>query len=119
MEKSDHSIDPWKVDASFVGQNRASHFFPYFLMVNFFRIGVTGFGEFSLFTLVNLFSITEAAKNVWATLSHGETMCINCDKKWLGLHFGRAFHKLIRSPCSELLTAHFLRRFAALEISVE
>jgi hypothetical protein len=27
-------------------------------------------------------------------------LCINCDKNWVWLCFGRFFHKLDRSPCS-------------------
>jgi hypothetical protein len=29
-----------------------------------------------------------------------QKICINFGEEWVGLHFGRFFHKLIRSPCA-------------------
>jgi hypothetical protein len=36
----------------------------------------------------------------WATFFQQYQSCINLDQKWVGLHFGRLFHKLVWSRCS-------------------
>jgi hypothetical protein len=41
--------------------------------------------------------------NTWISFFHGESnVCIDFDKKCVGLHFWPFFHKLICSPCSKL-----------------
>jgi hypothetical protein len=64
-------------------------------------VRVTRFGEFSpfgwLFTLCSFVKIIEVAQNNSATLFHGKSYVL-IFKKWIGLHFGRLFHKRIWSP---------------------
>jgi hypothetical protein len=61
---------------------------------------VTRLGEFSpsgeLSTLCSFMKIAESIPNFWATFSTVK-ICINFDKIWAGLPFGRFFHKLIWS----------------------
>jgi hypothetical protein len=59
-------------------------------------------GEFSsngrIFTWGSFQVITEIAHN-FRLLFPKYRLCINFDKKWVGQHFERFFHKLIWSPC--------------------
>jgi hypothetical protein len=58
---------------------------------------VARLGEFSPngkpFTVASLLKIAESA-HILILLFHKHASCINFDKKWIGLHFGRFFHKL-------------------------
>jgi hypothetical protein len=54
-----------------------------------------------LFTLGSFFLITEVVKCL-DYFSAWQMLCTNFDKKWVGLHFGRFFLKLIGSPCPGL-----------------
>jgi hypothetical protein len=36
---------------------------------------------------------------ILATFFHRQTLCIDFDPKWVGLYFGRFFHKLTGPPC--------------------
>jgi hypothetical protein len=60
---------------------------------------VNRLGEFSptgqLFTLGGFFENYKKSKNFGLLLPR---LCINLDKNWVGLHFGRFFDKLIWSP---------------------
>jgi hypothetical protein len=62
---------------------------------------VTRFGEFSavgrLFTLG--FFRHQMKPKCFCYFFTPYEICINVDKKWVGSHFGRFFHKLIRSHC--------------------
>jgi hypothetical protein len=67
-------------------------------MLVYFMARVTKLGEFShngrLFTLVNFLKIAEVAHIFVPTFLcplHEYKGCINFDKKWFGLHFGRFF----------------------------
>jgi hypothetical protein len=64
-------------------------------------IRVTRLGQFLpigwLFTLGSVLKLTKVAKFLGLLFPRYQ-LCINFDKKWVGLHFGRLFHKLIRSP---------------------
>jgi hypothetical protein len=59
---------------------------------------VTSLGEFSpigrLFTLGSGFKITEVVQIFRLLFFNGTSyVCIHCDKKMVGLHFGRLFQK--------------------------
>jgi hypothetical protein len=55
-----------------------------------------------LFFLCSFFNITKVAQKSGLLFSTEKPMyiCVNFDKQWVGLHFGRFFHKLNWSPCS-------------------
>jgi hypothetical protein len=64
---------------------------------------VTGLGEFSpigpLYLYIwQLCENYESIPHIWATFFHGYVSAFILTK-WVGLHFGRFFHKLIWSPC--------------------
>jgi hypothetical protein len=65
------------------------------------RDRVTRLGEFSpirrLFTLGS-FLKKYKRKLIFGLLNTAEKLCINFDKKWVGLHFGRFFRNHIWSP---------------------
>jgi hypothetical protein len=65
---------------------------------------VTRLGEFShigrLFTLGYLSKSTKVARHYCDTFILRDRLCINFDKKCVGLHFGRSFRALIWSPWS-------------------
>jgi hypothetical protein len=64
---------------------------------------VTRLGDFSpkgdCLLWADFFKIKEVAHIFGATFSD---TCINFDKEWVGRHFGRFFHKLIRSRCTAI-----------------
>jgi hypothetical protein len=69
---------------------------------------VTRLGEFSpigwLFTWVMFLklALTEVIEQIFGVLFSWKTWYIHFDKKWVGLHIGRSFHKPIRSPWRSL-----------------
>jgi hypothetical protein len=63
---------------------------------------VTRFGVFSpvgrLFTLGSRLKMTEVVQ-ILGLLFPQYKLRVDFSKKWVGIHFGRLFHKLIWSPC--------------------
>jgi hypothetical protein len=53
------------------------------------------------FSLASFSIIAEITKIYAVLFSSQKVLCIlhNFDRKWVGPHFGRRFHNLIRSPC--------------------
>jgi hypothetical protein len=65
-----------------------------------------------LFTLGSFLN-NQSSPNFWATFFTRLIFCNNIDQKWVGLHLGRFFHKLIRSPCIQAKQAFQWKRFVA------
>jgi hypothetical protein len=95
---------------------------------------VTRLGELSpigwFISLGSFFNYNSSPK-VWDTLFHGRNYSLiltknglgyvhfgqlfpwsNCDKKLVGLSFGRLFHQLTRSPCAQLIFCDSVKLFA-------
>jgi hypothetical protein len=73
------------------------------------RSTVTRLGEFSaigrLFTLGKCY---RSSPTFWILFPRLQ-LCIINFKKWVGLHFGRLFHKLLWSPCLEVKFRHYAK----------
>jgi hypothetical protein len=78
---------------------------------------VTRLGEFSpnrrFVSLDRLFQNYTISPNVLATIYHGKIFVINFNKKWVGLHLGRFFHKLIWSPWPQATVAQSVFRYTS------
>jgi hypothetical protein len=57
------------------------------------------FAEWAIVNYGHFFKNYRSSPNLWATLFQKYKLLINFDKIWVGLYFGRFFHKLIWSHC--------------------